>query len=91
MGQNYEGFTSLLGLLNSQPICLRSGIALEASWRAAVVRTARAECKVLNHAAASDASLALNTQLCTASGLCSSSVRPSIKQILLLVINKRKV
>lgn len=52
-------------------------MALEASWRAAVVRTARAECRVLNQAAASDASLALNTQLCTASGLCSSNVRPS--------------
>lgn len=60
-------------------MCLKSGMALDASCRAAVVRTARAECRVLNQAAASDASLALNTQLCTASGLCNSNVRPSEK------------
>lgn len=44
-------------------MCRRSGMALEASWRAAVVRIARAECRVLNQAAASAGSLARSTQL----------------------------
>lgn len=69
--------TSDLGFLSNQPMCRRSGIARDASWRAAVVRTAKAECSVLNQATASPGSLALNTQLCIASGLCNSSVLPS--------------
>lgn len=49
-------------------MCLRSGMALPASLKAALVNKAKAECKVLNQAIASVISEALRTQLWTASG-----------------------
>lgn len=56
-------------------------MARAASCSAAVVSVARAEWSVLNQAAASAGSTALNTQLCTASGEWSSNVRPSANKI----------
>lgn len=71
--------TSILGLLSNHPICLKSGIAHAASWRAEVVSIAKAEWRVLNQAAASAESEAFKTQLWTASGECNSRIRPSNK------------
>lgn len=69
--------TSERGFRSNQPMCLKSGMALDASCKASVVSNAKAECKVLNQATASAESDARSTQLCTASGECSSKVLPS--------------
>ena len=82
--------TSDLGLLSNHPIYRRSGMALEASWRAAVVRTANAEWMVLNQAAASAWSDARKTQLWTASGECNSSTRFSETTPILITCIKSK-
>lgn len=77
-----DGFvTSNLGRRRSHPMWRRSGMALDASCSAAVVRTARAEWRVLNQAAASAGSVARSTQLWTASGECNSNIRASEIQI----------
>lgn len=81
--------TSLLGLLANQPMWCNSIASdakiLFASCSAFIVRTCNAECKVLNHVAASVQSAALSTQLWTPSGECSSNVRFSVTKHLLLI------
>jgi len=80
--------TKFAGRRDSHPICLSSPKIMvnagAACCNALSLRAERAECSVLNQAAASAASAARSTQACTLSGECSSIVRLSKKENKLL-------